>query len=689
MAKSKPLPDGEQSFGCGPFTGVWNTREPFDDTPDRLQDLAQMYLPDPQAGCAAYTRPGFVLTDTQYGPLSVLGQGVYSFVSASGAITNFAVFGGTLYTVSSLFVATATAYTSLYYGGQNRVWLTQLGNEVVVSDGSNKPFIYSTGAPIEFQSPTVGLSSGGLSIAYAAFVGSYKGTSNAAVVTSYPAGTKAITAGTIPVDQWGIYRVYVTSGGTISMVAGAANTTTGYATEAAAIAAKPALPSSTDWDIGYFTVKTHAGQPWVAGTDQLAGGGGVHPADATNYYAPVEGLPWAAYGRPTVYQGSLFFIVAQAGGVSSQTSITWSEPNQPTVGYQQTDYDNVWTVAQASSLPLYAIYGTNQGLFYSRQTSWGVLQGTPNVNFASTATSDLISENIGCVACATVASAGNYLYFADQFGRPHRFAFGGAVEPLWLQMRQVYDTAFQSEPASILPSNVALYAWGVIDPQFNTYLCAPWFSRKPSGATAWPNKAYLFDTTTGRHMGWWAIEPNDTANVGVQMQIAGILRDADNDVILTVLGAKEETGNGGYIWALRTTAGTGVYQWYDGTTTASVQRIVRWSMVSPRMGYGMQTQYAWTKFVSTATPANSKTVTCTMSALTASGSSATATLTIAPSATDGITRSESSIGTLSGRGCQVTFGQKVQAYTTNNTEQVQVYRFEVNGVPSLAGVSDP
>lgn len=101
------------------------------------------------------------------------------------------------------------------------------------------------------------------------------------------AGT-ALAAGTIPINQWGVYRFSITSAGTIVSTAGAANFTTGYASEALAIAAVPDAPATLapvqNASMGYVTVKTKSGTTFVGGTDALATGTGGNVASATNYY---------------------------------------------------------------------------------------------------------------------------------------------------------------------------------------------------------------------------------------------------------------------------------------------------------------------------------------------------------------------------------------------------------------------
>lgn len=89
--------------------------------------------------------------------------------------------------------------------------------------------------------------------------------------TALPAGT-ALAAGTIPQNKWGIYRFSINAAGTIAVTPGALNFTTGYASEALAIAALPALPASSA-DMGYVTVMSTTGGGFIGGTSNLNDGG--------------------------------------------------------------------------------------------------------------------------------------------------------------------------------------------------------------------------------------------------------------------------------------------------------------------------------------------------------------------------------------------------------------------------------
>jgi len=88
--------------------------------------------------------------------------------------------------------------------------------------------------------------------------------------------------GTIPEATWGIIGVERVAAGTTTFTSGTDNYTTGYATEALAIAALPAQTANKVL-VGYVTILAGAGG-WVAGTDALAGGTGGTPAEETYYY---------------------------------------------------------------------------------------------------------------------------------------------------------------------------------------------------------------------------------------------------------------------------------------------------------------------------------------------------------------------------------------------------------------------
>lgn len=102
--------------------------------------------------------------------------------------------------------------------------------------------------------------------------------------------------GTIPASTWGVIKVERIANGTTTFQSAAANYTTGYASEALAIAAMPATGAG-EVATGFVTILASA-SGWVAGTDALAGGTGGNPATTTNYYGFIGAAdattgPWA------------------------------------------------------------------------------------------------------------------------------------------------------------------------------------------------------------------------------------------------------------------------------------------------------------------------------------------------------------------------------------------------------------
>lgn len=716
MARSDPT--APKVFACGPFNGVRNTREPFDDQPNLLQDARNVYFPDTENGCAAYTRGGFTRANrTSLGLGNHFGGfGAFTVIAPNGQPFNAMSYGGVVLALDPSSVHTTTSYSGVlrntYYNELgSKVYFTQLatgsagGAVCIVTDGSNKPWYFEvtgsgtisgSGTSIEYNTPTTILSASNTAVAYTAFTYTYNESASNYIAhpTNKTAGTVALAAGTIPLNQWGIYRVYINKTGTVVCLAGAANFTTGYASEALAIAAKPALPLATDWDMGYLTVKTAVGFTFVGGTDALAGGVGGNPASATNYYAPAEGTPWSAYGKPTVYQGSLFFIVNTVGTGTYRTSITWSEPNQPTVGYQQSDYDNTWTLTQAGVSNLFAIVGTNVGLYYARQRSWGYIAGTPSVNFEGSATGDTISENIGCVAPATVATFGNYIYFCDQSGRPYRFAFGGRPEPLWLQMRQDYDDLLQTTPNAIQPVNVERWAWGTFNTNINAYVCAPWqVYTDNSTVYSGPQKWYAFDGTNGRYMGYWALQLQGmTTETGVPSFFGAMLQDDKNQEQMSVWSQSTtggySTGTSGALWVQPQAADLWEDE-FDGTGNSDAS--INYMLTSPRLGYSVDAQYGWTAVRAIGYTAGTNSTVTVTGTSSKNADVSLGTMQFLPSTVnpDGIRRQVLSVGNLNGAGLQVKFAQgNTGAVGTSSADQVEIFRIEAEGVPSFRANRD-
>ena len=90
--------------------------------------------------------------------------------------------------------------------------------------------------------------------------------------------------GTVPADTWALVAFDQVGAGTVTLVSAAANYTTGYATEALAIAAIPAV-TAANARTAYLTLKTKAATAFIFATDSLAGGATGNVASVTNYYS--------------------------------------------------------------------------------------------------------------------------------------------------------------------------------------------------------------------------------------------------------------------------------------------------------------------------------------------------------------------------------------------------------------------
>ncbi len=100
-----------------------------------------------------------------------------------------------------------------------------------------------------------------------------------AAATNQAMGTAAVTVKAV---KWGIFGIEQIADGTTTFTNAAGNAA-GYATEALAIAGKPAQ-TANKVRVAYVTLVAGASD-WVAGTDGLAGGSGGTIATTTNFYA--------------------------------------------------------------------------------------------------------------------------------------------------------------------------------------------------------------------------------------------------------------------------------------------------------------------------------------------------------------------------------------------------------------------
>jgi hypothetical protein len=550
----------ELTVRSGPWRGGLNTSEPFNAPEDRLYVSTNGYFPDPQSGSGFFSRPGFVRPHSF--SVDQMAQAVFSHTSTDGTRYNFVIAGGLLYRWSTDLVSAPVDVTPANISisaTAPQVYAVSMKDALIISDGANPPWVASdlggtpvTGTLIDYETPSVHLSIGSTPTSVATDAFSYIIAGTRYTKTAVVAGT-ALPAGTIPTDTWGVYRVTVNTSGTITVTAGAANYTTGYATEALAIAAVPSV-ANTLWNVGYFTVLTAVGNPFIANTSALEGGIGGNPSSDTNYYAGTS-TPWRAYGQPVIYTGAVFFVLSDVDGVAARSSLAWSEPNFPNVGYRQTDYDNLWELTQTSSEPIHALAATNDVLYYSRAFSWGAIAGAPGVNFQGTATQDVVSGTVGCTASATVQVSLNFVYFCDALGRPYRFPVGGTPQPIWLQCRELFEDNVTDQAFT----TVETLAWGRIDTNLNLYVCNS--VSLTTGATP-----TVFDALTGLYTGQWSV------GTAVNMKVGGIVRNASGTPTLAFMEGRG-TGSTARLWRLSYLADN---VWADNATPVSVTATTQW-----------------------------------------------------------------------------------------------------------------
>lgn len=173
--------------------------------------------------------------------------------------------------------------------------------------GLNNVFAQMGGADVPVTTATLSIGSTDITLACTQSWISINGViESVAALTAQAFGS----LGTIPANTWGVIKCERATGGTMTFQSAAANYTTGYATEALAIAAMPAT-GANEVAVGYVTILA-SGDGWVAGTDALAGGTGGNPADGTNYYS------YAGCADTGVYAAAL--QIANKGGTVVTTT---------------------------------------------------------------------------------------------------------------------------------------------------------------------------------------------------------------------------------------------------------------------------------------------------------------------------------------------------------------------------------
>jgi hypothetical protein len=159
--------------------------------------------------------------------------------------------------------------------------------------------------------------------------------------------------------------------------------------------------------------------------DGTAGAGGL---------TKLTNAPTKCFGRPTVYYAKLFFIKDVAAAGADRNTMVWSEENQPNTGYEAGGFNNSWPLVQMGQGGLYALLGLNDGLYYFRRTSIGVVRGAVNTDFRAAGVHDDVSLEHGTTSPRGVSYYKGRIWFVDTTGHPCSFLVGGPQEAPWGQI---------------------------------------------------------------------------------------------------------------------------------------------------------------------------------------------------------------------------------------------------------------
>jgi hypothetical protein len=514
-----------QVFSSGPWNGVINASDKAETSKDKLYAAQNMLISGAEQGGGWQMRAPFVIQQAG-GTLGTAGgrygQCIFEHIRLDGTIDRFLFVGGKLIVWNGASTYTDITPTNISISTTARIACLTFANVLIVNDGVNPPWQYDPATAvatyIAYGTAAANLLSIGAPTTTLA-VAQFRYPGNGVVTTVGPTASVPFVAGTtVTVSLWGVFRVSITQGGSFVVTPQAA--LMAFASEALAHAAAPAVPAG-NWDLGVVTLQSNAGVNWRSTIDALAGGGGATPAQVTNYYASSV-LQWAAFGKPVVNGGALHFIVDNVNGASLRTDFIWSEPAQPLVGYRQTGYANTWTLTQTEADPLYALAATNSALYYFRRDSIGAITGVVGPNYQAGATLDSVSTDVGSTTPFSVIVAHNAVWFLDDNGKPWRFAFGAAPEPIWLQARDATIVNGSNALASI-----AQCAISINHPDIEMVLMA---SFQSSASAQGASVLYAFNATTGEYRGTWDCDG------GRIIHTMGVLRDASDHQSLCILG---------------------------------------------------------------------------------------------------------------------------------------------------------
>jgi hypothetical protein len=238
----------------------------------------------------------------------------------------------------------------------------------------------------------------------------------------------------------------------------------------------------------------------------------------------------AAYTAPAVYYGKLFFIKS-----SDRRVIVWSEENDAATGYEAGDYNNAWTLSQTNSHPLLWILGANNGLYYWRDDSIGMIQGAVTPDFSTTGTHDGVSTSTGIYAPTDTFNgavfAGGSIWFAGSGYGIYRLPVGGKPELIEVRPPDEQEDN-HNEPFGFIDE---FYTQST--PKFWGCFALPGIGQRwkdvvgfsPADSSSNVRLSMLlFDAKTGTQLGWARFYHN-TGNGTLNANVRGVIQPSRPD----------------------------------------------------------------------------------------------------------------------------------------------------------------
>lgn len=138
------------TLAAGPWTGVFDTPDPFDAPASVLRDALNVDIPDPENESGAYARPGFAQGNignaltAAVGPL--YGQAIHTHTALDGSTLNFVIIAGKLLRLGPAIGAVMTITDVTPVGitinsGVGPIPMASLLDNLIVNDGINRPWV--------------------------------------------------------------------------------------------------------------------------------------------------------------------------------------------------------------------------------------------------------------------------------------------------------------------------------------------------------------------------------------------------------------------------------------------------------------------------------------------------------------------------------------------------------------------